>query len=421
MASAGANPYLVEPLRACEYATFGYREGPAAWQVVPAPLPPYAIGALEPLARLDFLTATCVWIALIAGSFVALVVALRAITGLPTSRIAGLTVLACAIESIGIGQIVPFVIASVACAALAIERGRPAIAAAALLPAAFEPHVAIGAIAGLFFSGRGGALAACGLGLALATASVIALGVPTGFAYLRDVLPAHGASELYNAGQYGLSSLLVALGVAPKAALTAGFFGAALSLGAGVAIGRKCARATGHASLRVLIPAAAMVGVAPFVHVTQLAVALPAALAVFALRSGDGAVRRGAATSTALLAIPWGDVLTLSADLPVVVLPALLAAEPFVGAAGLRYLFAALVALAASFAVEAFRIPPIVAKPPSLPPTALAETAWFRTIVLQYSHNVVLLYALKIPSWAGLIALGGACARLSRRGEATGT
>jgi len=301
-----ADPYLTEPLRSCERAALaesGLKIIPNF--VVPAPLPPYALAALAPLALLTFRDASALWFALSLLAVGATMVMLRRLTGVPLLIVAVVVLAADGLASVPIGQVVPVLLCALCGAALALRAERPRLAALLTLPLLLEPHVGLPAAIALFVwepRARRSLLA----GAAFVVLLTLAGGVERNVEYLRVVLPEQALGEgLEFGGQYSLSALLAVVGVAPGLALAAGSASYLLVAAGGIALaGRVGAALHDRATLLLLPPAFAVMG-GTYVHVHQMAFALPL---LFLLLSRRPSLRALTVIALIGLAVPWETV-----------------------------------------------------------------------------------------------------------------
>src|SRR5215469_17736442 len=103
----GLDPYRQEPLYGCEAPQIS----PILWHAVghvtdPAPLPPYALALFIPLSLLPFGAAAVVWTLVLAAAWLAVIVALRKMTGYPWSALVAAVLFAAAM-SVSLGQLAP--------------------------------------------------------------------------------------------------------------------------------------------------------------------------------------------------------------------------------------------------------------------------------------------------------------------------
>jgi len=301
--ASGADPYLAEPLRSCErdaLAESGIKIVPDL--VVPAPLPPYALAVFGALAHLSFREASALWFALALVAVAASIVLLRRLTDAPLVVVTIVALTAVAFASVPIGQQVPLLLCALCGAALALRLERPQLAALLTLPLMLEPHVGLPVAVALFVWQPRARRALLG-GAVLLVLLSLAEGPARNLEYVRVVLPEQARGEgLEFGGQYSLSALLAAVGVAPATALALGSASYVFMAGLGVALaGRVAAKLDDRAAVLLLPPAFAVVG-GTYVHIHQMAFAIPLVLLLLARRP-----RLRVLTVAALfaLAVPW--------------------------------------------------------------------------------------------------------------------
>lgn len=298
-----ADPYLAEPLRLCEreaLAESGVKIVPNL--VVPAPLPPYALAIFAVLAPLRFRDASALWFALSLLAIGATIVLVRKLTNVPLAIVVAVLLSADALASVPIGQMVPLVLCSLCAAALALRAERPRLAALLTLPLMLEPHVGLPVALALFAWEPGARRTLLAGALVLGLLS-LADGFGRNVEYLRVVLPEQARGEgLEFGGQYSLSALLAAAGVAPSLALGLGAASYLLMAGCGIALAGRVAAKLDDRAVVLLLPAAFAVVGGTYVHIHQMAFTLPLLLLLVARRP-----RLRALTIAALiaLAIPW--------------------------------------------------------------------------------------------------------------------
>lgn len=401
--NGGEDPYRAEPLRTCERRV-GDQYARASNVVLPAPLPGYVIALFGLLARLPFGVAGWLWSLLLLVAVVATVAALRAVTGLPLAAIIAAVGIADGWAMVVLGQPVPLVVAGVALCGWQLERKRFVWAGLAAALTLLEPHMGLPVCIAtfLFVPQTRAVLAAC-VALAFA-ASIAALGVHENIEYATHVLQAQVAAEVAAEEQYSLTYVLHRLGASDADAVAAGNVSYALLVLLGLVLARRLARETGQAAFVPFIPAAAAVVGGPYVHLHQIAAAMPAALLCVARAPVH---RRGFVWAVVLLAVPWGRFLDLrSALLFVGVACAVLvwqldgtSLRRAIGAAlaSMAFVYAALIAVGQrSFddaALAGFG-----------DPTLLASSIWasfIRAIDYPLRTDVTFL-VMKIPTYVGL-------------------
>lgn len=415
VASRGADPYRTQPLGACERsigpATF-FRKNPGV--TIPAPLPGYAIAALIPLCLLPFAVAAGLWIALLLIAWLACIAALTRCAGVSWQSSLAVFALSLGALSLPFGEVVPLAVGCTCAAAYAAWKGRWRMAAVFAAGAMIEPHLGLPVCVALvvWAPATRWLLALC-LG-ALAALSLVALGPSVNLEYFASVLPAHALSEVTRDTQYGLSAVLAAIGVASGGAIRAGGVWYLAMLVAGTVVGGRLAKQTGNAAFIVCAPPAFAVFGGSFIHITQIAAAVPAAtmFASYAQRP----YRTAAVVALLLLVVPWGWVVS----------PALIVAPLVpVGFLAWRYwesnprlvLVAALVAAAMVFGLQhLYTLPPHALGVHGVNPiidSRLPEASW-SAYSRHGSAGSLASWAVRIPTWIALAMLAFMLARTAR-------
>jgi hypothetical protein len=300
----GADPYTVEPLRTCEQSVApGLRNGKNPTLVLPAPLPGYALVAFVPLSVLPFAIASALWIFASLVSCTLCIYALNRVTQTPWQVIAAALSLSLAATSIPLGQVVPLVVAAISlCGLFALRQQWPAASICALA-SLIEPHVGLFVCAGLaVWSARSRVTLAIG-GLLLAVVWLFALGPAKIVEFFAGVLPAHALSEASFNEQYSLTAVLTAFGIPDRMAVHAGSAWYAFMLVAAIFVAGMLYRKSGNGAFLAWIPPAFAVFGGVFVHLTQAAVALPAAILILSYE--EHRRRTAAIVALLLIAFPW--------------------------------------------------------------------------------------------------------------------
>ncbi|GAC1405385.1 MAG: hypothetical protein NVSMB64_10150 [Candidatus Velthaea sp.] len=282
---AGANPYLNQPLHACEltHAPAFFLQYPNV--TVPAPLPPYALALFAPLALVPYVLARGLWWAFIV---VCVLLQARFIQRL-TGRNYAFGLIACGFAMtapiILQGALAPLPVLLLTAGAYALRNKRWSSGSALIGAAMIEPHMALPACLAVFFFLPKTRVPLVLLGGVAAALALIAVGPHVLASYFSDVLPVHALSELDNLGQDSLTAVLHRLGVADAAAIHAGGLQYAAFVALGIALGGRLLRQEKDAAWTVVVPAAfAMIG-GEFIHLSEVSMAIPLA-AVFAVRKG---------------------------------------------------------------------------------------------------------------------------------------
>ncbi|HEV2741123.1 MAG TPA: glycosyltransferase 87 family protein [Candidatus Elarobacter sp.] len=396
-----ANPYLEEPLRGCEQ-----HAGPPAEPVflrpvaVPAPLPPYALALFVPFALLPFPVAALLYGLLLIVAMTAATVLYARVTGVSSVVLNVAFAAITATVTYYVGQPVPLVFLALAAAALLARNGRWAAAGVCAVAASIEPHVALPALAGMLVALPRTRLPIALSGAALAVAGVLAVGLPTSVAYVRDVVPAHALANAFE-WQFSLTSLLTSLGVAAPLAIRCGELMFAAMVALGVAVALRLRKLTGDAAVIVLIPPAFGVFGGVHVHFQQLAIAFPAILYVFARYPH---VRALAAGGLALAMIPWN---VMSSSVLAGLSPVLAGAFGWLTVGRRAGLALSAAAALIGFSLLAFALaglgpPPAHFVPHGYPPGALAEASWGDFSRSTLMRPSLMMQWLRLPTLAGI-------------------
>ncbi|HEY0381960.1 MAG TPA: glycosyltransferase 87 family protein [Candidatus Elarobacter sp.] len=396
-----ANPYLEEPLRGCEVHA-GPPAEPAFLRPValPAPLPPYALALFVPFGLLPFPVAAVLYLLLLIGAMSGAVALYARVTG-ASSILLNVTFAAItATVTYYVGQPVPLVFLALAAAALFARRGRWAAAGACAVAASIEPHVALPALVAMLVALPRTRLPIVIFGAMLGLAGVVAVGLPTSIAYVRDVVPAHALANAFE-WQFSLTSLLTSLGVAAPVAIRCGEVMFAAMVALGVAVALRLRKLTGDAAVIVLIPPAFGVFGGVHVHFQQLAVAFPAVLYVFARYPQ---VRTLAASGLALAMIPWN---VMSSTILAGFSPLLAGTFGWLTVGRRGGLVLSAVAALIGFSLLALGLAglgpaPAHFVPHAYPPDALAEASWGDFSRATLMRPSLMMQWLRLPTLLGV-------------------
>ncbi|MGC9991857.1 MAG: hypothetical protein ABSD52_05610 [Candidatus Cybelea sp.] len=398
-----ADPYRYEPLHACEHRvnqSDAYRHDPN--RIVPAPIPPYDLPPFELAARMGFPAARTIDVIAI---LLAVAVAIGGLVsiGIPLDLAALALVLPAGYLLLDAGQIVPFALAALVLCGVALALRRNVIAGVLAALTMIEPHLGLPVWISVVLLVPRSRPAAVVTGVLMALAGVLVVGPAGAIEYLSRVLPAQAAAEAGYAYQYSLTYLLVTAGLPQGAALAAGQLSYAAVLAVGIWLGSKLATTLHRRELVAYFPAACSVIGGAYVHMVDLAIAVPAAL-VLATYS-RAASRTIATLALCLLAVPWIDVwitkkLFLSS---LFVVAAILFRQGLAPAVSVG----AFAAIAAAIYCFELRPPAPFAALTAMTaarPGDLAQQAW-RTYVLALRTAALPWLAIKIPTWAALCGL----------------
>ncbi len=308
----GADPYRYGPLRACQAAVLaagGLRLD--ASHVLPAPLPPAALAVFGILGFLPFRFATEVWLVASILAVACTIYAVGALTRLRVVAVCAVLIGSLGIASLLLGQLVPLALAGLLVAALAIRRGDGIVAALGATLGGLEPHLAlpVWVSLALFVPASRRPLVASAVAISCVSAAWGSLTAE----YVATVLPAHARSELFNvAAQYGLPTVLAAFGVPDRVALLAGCSSYALTLALGLYVGFRLSRRFADPAFLVVTPLATVLIGGPFVHIHQMAAAVPLALLLYT-RVSALALRGLVLAAIVALAVRWQAIAELPA------------------------------------------------------------------------------------------------------------
>ncbi len=414
--NAHANPYHAQPLASCERdRTDGYYRAFARTTVLPAPVPGYDLAVFAGLAHLPFAAARLLWGALLVCAIAAAILALSRLGSVSLLVAFAALWISLAFPSLQFGEIIPIAVASIAVAAMCARRGRWHAAAAAAAVSLCEPHLGLPVCAALFvWAPRTRAVLLCA-GAALAAIALAAIGVHANVEYFTNVLPAHALSEIASDAQLSLSVVLHYAGVPDGVAVRAGTAWYAAMVLAAIPVARAMAIRTRDDAFLVAFPAAlALIG-GSFIHVTDLPAALPLAFLAYAYLPRHRAL---VACAIVCLAVPWWyAALLLHQQMYAVV--------AMTGAAGLflgwelrgRGMWTGLATAAAAVAlligVNHWYVQSSQAYHRAARVAAVSiseeypQASWARTNARYISTGLPAAWALRVPSWAGLLLVCG--------------
>jgi hypothetical protein len=305
-ANARGNPYRTIPYDACGEKQRVLPKRFLAHRL-PAPIPGYDIALFKALAKFPFQISAWLWLAFSAAAAFGAVLALGSITGLPAVVIA--LVLATTLrESLQLGQLTPILLAALVGTGYALAKGRYNLAGVATIIAMVEPHVGLPVMAAMFVW-----VPRCRITLLtgaafLCVVSIATLGFDANLDYLRIVLPAHALAEVPTNAQYSLTWLLYVLGVGERVAIRLAEIQYAITVVAGIILGRLLAVRFQSQTFIPFVAAAFSVIGGPYIHITQISSIATLPVFVIAGRRNDIL----AWISLALLSMNWGNMIWLS-------------------------------------------------------------------------------------------------------------
>lgn len=414
--NAHANPYHTQPLASCERdRTDGYYRAFARTTVLPAPVPGYDLAVFAGLAHLPFGTARLLWGALLVCAIAAAIVALSRLGSVSLLAAFAALWISLALPSLQYGEIIPIAVASIAVAAVCARRGHWHASAAAAAVALCEPHLGLPVfLALLVWAPRTRAVLLCAAA-GLAAISIAAIGVQANVEYFTTVLPAHALSEIASDAQLSLSVVLYYAGVPGAAAVRAGTIWYVAMLAIAIPLARALASQTRDDAFLAAFPAGlALVG-GSFMHVTDLPAALPLAFLAYAYLPRQRAL---AVCAIVLLALPWWHLALLLHQGMYAVVVMTAAVGLFLGwELRVRTMRTGLATAAAAVAlligvnhwyVQSSDAYHRVARAITVPISEqYPEASWGRTNARYISTGLPASWALRVPSWAGLLLVCG--------------
>lgn len=272
----GADPYLQEPLYACESSA---EASPLIFHTsrniaFPDPFPGYALAAFAPLAALPLGIAAALWFLILVAAIVLTLVAFERLAHANVWMLALVATLN-TLPALALGQVTPVVLAALSWAALALESQRFYAATALLGVAALDPHVAIAALLSVLVWEARARIPLLALGCVLAIVSIAFGGFSQTVEYVERVLPAHALSELHHSAQLGLSALLYQAGATVHDARQLGTLQYLLFLVAAVASAGRMVSATGRRAMIVVWPVSVVAIGGTFAHDQHVALIIP--------------------------------------------------------------------------------------------------------------------------------------------------
>lgn len=278
LARTGVDPYKAAPLMACQEREVFVPAGLSRAESVidPAPLPPYDFAFFAPLTYLTYRVDGLVWIALLVAANFAAAFGLARLTQIPVA----IVIAALAVTNGSVcylyGQEQPVVTLALVAAALLLRAERTNLAAAVASLSLIEPHVGLPVMLALLVWTRARTVVLASFAV-FAGISVAMVGIPINIEYFARELPVHALSEVTVWFQYSFTAILHMLGVPDLLALRLASIQYALTLALGVIVAGPLARRMGSPTLVLFPPVCAVLG-GPFIHITQIASALPFAL-----------------------------------------------------------------------------------------------------------------------------------------------
>ncbi len=422
MVLRGENPYAATPILRCEQIQqpFGlhYARDSVA---LPAPFPGYALAFYAMFAFLPYLAAVVVWFILLLACTIWGSVMLAKLSG--KTEIAIITSLAVgyAVAVIPYGELAPVILCAL-CGLVLLLRAKTfdvqkqMLAFCALLVLALLPHVALPVFIALFlWMPRMRVLIGCAF-VALLGIDLLAGGPAVAISYFMRVLPDHAASEIGFITQFSATWLASAFGLPDRSALLIGKISYGLMVVSGVWLGGMLAMRQKDWAFAVLVPAAFAVVFGPFIHYSEITLALPAAVLLCSRAKGSALI--WAMAGVVLIAFPWQFVITQPGLIFLFALSALAISCITLGLSlqiGLRVGLTAAIFCGICIIIAWHFGPMNGLHVGSLPLNPnLAEASWAHHISAKTSSGGIVWWLPKIPTWLGLVAMCLAALSLAR-------
>ncbi len=272
-----SNPYLNEPLHACEasHSPDFFVRYPN--MTIPAPLPGYALVLFMSLAWLPYTVARAIWCLILVASTVTIGNNISKLSSMPLITAFAASGLAVGGSALVFGSLAPLPIALTVFAALELRKKRWNRAALFLGFAMIEPHMVLPACATVFLFVGPMRVPLLFAGAVASAVMLVALGPHVAMTYFTNVLPAHAASEVNMLDQTSLTVLLYQLGVTAQTALRIGLIQYLILCVGGVYLARQLTLQAGDRAWLVLVPSAFAVVGGSYIHLEEIAMAIPLA------------------------------------------------------------------------------------------------------------------------------------------------
>lgn len=300
----GSDPYRFGSLTVCEHTVAVPPYVPPLRAsdptLEPPPIPPYEMLPFLALAQLPFAIALALWMgANIGCCAVAADLLRRALPTVPPVFIGVAIVVSAVPVGLDLAQFTGIVLLAVTGLGIALRDRKPAALAWWLVVAALQPHVALPAAVALL-ARHAGRVAVLRAGAAIALVSAVLFGALT-VEFVTRVLPGTAVVNLIDAVQVSFVSAPASLGVPLGPILLASrvIYIGAIVFGAVAAV-RIAGRSGRPEALPWIGTAIGTLG-APYLHLQQVTLVLPAALLLIEI----GPSRRWTQLAVYGLAMPW--------------------------------------------------------------------------------------------------------------------
>ncbi|MGZ3498116.1 MAG: glycosyltransferase family 87 protein [Vulcanimicrobiaceae bacterium] len=398
------DPYLAAPLYRCEISV-----GPGKFVArhpdvtVPAPLPGYALAMIAPLARLPFALAAAIWMAVALAAFAVCIIVLKRLSGFALSAIVAALALSMGMTSLPFGENIPFAIGALCLCAWFASQGRWRAASVAAAVAMIEPQLGLPACLALFVWVKQSRVVLAVTALLFALVSLWFIGPAANVEYFARVLPAQALSEASRDTQYSLSSVLIGFGIGDSVATRIAEIEYVLMVVLGLVAGRLLARRYTDDALLVLIPLAFAVMGGSYVHITQIAAAIPAAIILLRHVKQHRAILLA---GLVLLAVPWlhAPFAVTACAAPVALLVWQLGGRNACATLASAFLAAAML-LGLSWMAIASKPDPSPRVVARAIDRDLPQASWSRFTQQENSTGSIASWAERFPTWTGLLLL----------------
>ncbi len=404
----GSDPYAAVPLLGCERSPqpFGLHTVHAGVDL-PAPFPGYALSLFTVMALLPYPPAAALWLVVLLTAAAAACVFLARLCG--RSAVAPFVLLApgFSIAVIPYGELAPITVAALAGGALALRHKRLWGAIGALAVAALLPHIALPVFLSLFIWLKTARTRIVLLGIGLLALDLAIGGPRLALSYFTRVLPNHAVSEIGYITQYSMTWIAQGLGAPDRLALLMGDLSYVVMVVFGVWLAGMLMQRFEDPAFLLLIPPACAVFGGPFVHYSEITLALPASLLLYSHCSGRA--RTCAAVSLVCIALPWEWIMTQ----PTLAVPIVAATVAIVAATldatlrvSLRAGLGAALFCAICMSLAAYYGPQTAPHVGSMTmDPSLAEASWAKFVGAHASSSGFVWWFAKLPTWFGLLAL----------------
>jgi hypothetical protein len=320
--------------------------------------------------------------------------------------------------SVYLGELIPVCLCAIAAAAYFAREQRWMLTGALAAVSLAEPHIGAPVCLSVLVWLPRARLSLGVIAAGLAAASIFVLGPLANIEYVSTVLPAHALSELSSDAQLSMSVVVHALGFSSDAALRVGTLSFIAFATAGCIIAGALARKLGDYAFVVAVPAAFSVIGGVFIHVTDVAVAIPL---VLLLLERNSAYRPVLVAALVLLSVPWWSLATpmllgamagfAFASITATFLLWTYSARALTVFIGGVAAFALSMVVVLWYATSSDAITPIHFVTTSINPR-YPEASWAIENARYLSTNAIPAWLLRIPTWTGLLLTAFICSVL---------